>query len=235
MIYSGFSLRKIIMLPLSFDLWWFVSSYMVLLLISPILNKGIEMINRQQHRLIVAGLLIYTYILGYFNWANSRDFVFLFTIYMVARYIRLYPKNRLASLCQHYGGAILITYFLIPILMVYIGINWELCMVKFLQNNNPLILIGCTWLILLAEKYKTYNRQINWLASSSLAIYLITEYPSIRYDLCPVLLRPTLHGWGIGLVLLICLACILFDKIRDKVFQLVVYSYKKINLRWKIK
>ena len=119
--------------------------------------------------------------------------------------------------------------------MVYLGINWEFCMVKFLQNNNPLILVSCAWLILLAEKYKTYNRQINWLASSSLAIYLITEYPSIRYDLCPVLLQPTLHGWGIGLILLICLACILFDKIRDKVFQLVVYSYKKINLRWKIK
>lgn len=104
MIYSGFSLRKIMLLPLSFDLWWFVSSYMVLLLISPILNKGIEMTNRKQHKLIVAGLFVYTYFLGFFNWANSRDFVLLFTIYMVARYIRLYPNNRLSFLCYHYGG-----------------------------------------------------------------------------------------------------------------------------------
>ena len=36
-------------------------------------------------------------ILGYFNWANSRDFVFLFTIYMVARYTRLYPNNNVLS------------------------------------------------------------------------------------------------------------------------------------------
>lgn len=119
--------------------------------------------------------------------------------------------------------------------MVLVGVNWEVCMVKYLQNNNPLILIGCTWLILLSEKHKTYNRQINWLASNSLAIYLITEYPSIRYELCPVLLQPTLHVWGIGLVLIVCLACIIFDKIREVVFQLIINSYKKIQLKWKIK
>lgn len=104
MLYSGFSLRKFILLPLSFDLWWFVSCYIVLLLMSPILTKGIEMTNRSQHKLIVLGLAIYTYVLGYFNWANSRDFVFLFTIYMVARYTRLYPNNRLTYFVQRYGG-----------------------------------------------------------------------------------------------------------------------------------
>lgn len=106
-------------------------------------------------------------------------------------------------------------------------------MVKFLQNNNPMILISCMWLILMAVKHSTYNHITNYLASSSLAIYLITEYPSVRYDLCPALLSPTIHGWGLFIVLAICLTCILFDKLREKIFEIVICLYKKIQLNGK--
>lgn len=104
MLYSGISLRKIMLLPLSFDLWWYVSCYVVLMLVSPIINKGIETLSKKQLEIIVWGMLVYTYVLGFFNWADSRDFILLFTIYLFARYIKLCPQNKLKYFCVHYGG-----------------------------------------------------------------------------------------------------------------------------------
>lgn len=72
------------------DNWWFVSSYIVIVLLSPFINKGIEAIHQKQFRNIVLALLFYEYVGQSLYTANSHDTVFLLTVFLVARYVKKY-------------------------------------------------------------------------------------------------------------------------------------------------
>lgn len=77
------------------DEWWFVSSYIVICLLSPFINKGLESMNKRQLGMIVLALLFYEYVGRFVGQDNSHDTVFLLTIFLCARYIRrcLPPPN----------------------------------------------------------------------------------------------------------------------------------------------
>lgn len=86
--YSVSDMLKIIFHP--WDEWWFVSSYMVICFLSPLLNQGISALGKRQFGTTIIGLLFYEYVGKFISQMNSHDTMFLLTIYLCARYIRLY-------------------------------------------------------------------------------------------------------------------------------------------------
>ena len=68
-------------------------------------------------------------------------------------------------------------------------------------------------LVVFAFRHHTYNKVVNTLASSVLAIYLITDSAQLRpydKDIFPIVLE----WWGYLVAMGICLGCILIDKVR---------------------
>ena len=93
-------------------------------------------------------------------------------------------------------------------------------MMLFLNNNNPLLLVFSASTVMALHQLPFHSALINWLASSTLAIYLITESSVIRSTLNPwllshVMVRPLV---GYGLMVAVCVACILIDKVREVLF-----------------
>lgn len=72
------------------DSWWFIGSYIVICVIAPFFNKGIASLTKVQFRNIVLFMLFYEYVGRFISLDNSHDTVFLLTIFLTARYTRLY-------------------------------------------------------------------------------------------------------------------------------------------------
>ena len=85
-----------VIFPVQMEHYWFATAYMVLYLFVPVLSAGVKHITKQQHQLVIAGLLLFFSIpktilpmliptdrYGY-------DFGWFMCLFMIAAYIRLY-------------------------------------------------------------------------------------------------------------------------------------------------
>lgn len=212
-----------------YDSWWYISAYIVICMIAPFIDKFSEHTTPNKTLACsVIGLLYYNYVGRFLGYENSHDFVFLLGIYLCARYIRLYGymlRQRFPNLHNLINNnlcfcCILLTLWImgIPVLAVNLGISNHI-IAMIISNNNIQLLLFATLLIKIAEKYSFYSKQINWVASSALAIYLITDSGIVRNWLDPLLLPYMMNGTGHIFILGVCVACILIDKIRGLLFD----------------
>lgn len=73
------------------DGWWFVMCYMLICVLSPLINAGIEKLSRAQFRWVVIGMMLYSYFGHFITMQNGHDTDLLLTIFMVGRYLAIYP------------------------------------------------------------------------------------------------------------------------------------------------
>lgn len=74
----------------AWDMWWFVASYFMICILSPLINEGIERISKKTFSYVLLGIVVYTYIGHFIIGKDSHDTDILLSIYLIARYIRLY-------------------------------------------------------------------------------------------------------------------------------------------------
>lgn len=72
------------------DSWWFIGSYVVICVLAPIINKGIETLTKAQFRNILLSMLLYEYVGRFVGVDNSHDTIFMLTIFLTARYTRIF-------------------------------------------------------------------------------------------------------------------------------------------------
>lgn len=87
------------------DNWWFISSYLVIVLLSPFINIGIELLDKKTFKNVVIALVFYVYIGQALCLSNSHDTVYLLTVFLVARYVKKYftpPHCQSQSCIWHY-------------------------------------------------------------------------------------------------------------------------------------
>lgn len=71
--------------------WWYVSCYLFICILSPLIEKGISMIDRTTFRNVVIAAIVYTYFIRFMGVQNDHDVRLLLTIYLTARYLKIYP------------------------------------------------------------------------------------------------------------------------------------------------
>lgn len=177
--------------------------------------------------LLLLGMFYYTYVMRFFDKANSHDIILLLSVYMGARYLRLFPKSKLSSLSLRWGAISLVLLLIAPVAIMQIGWKTDMLMPYFVQNNNILLFFASYWLIYQCEKHVFYNKYINRLASGSLAIYLVTDYRDVRYILDSWLLPNLLRGYGLFLIAGVCFAILFFDLFRGWIFDRIFIILKK--------
>lgn len=213
-----------------FDGWWFVSAYLFVMCLSPLIEAGIKAVPQQTFRNVVIAMLAYTYIAKTLDNAHSTDVVLLLTIYLAARYFRLHLS---VKICKQGGvrrlraagiGSTLLL-MLIPVLASSAHLPMKVIHM-FLQNNNPLLPVICCWLVYEADTHRFCSATLNRLLQSTLAIYLITDAMNVSPILTPALLQEVMRGTGFAYILAICIACLLADQIRLIIFS---YAYKAVS------
>lgn len=92
----------------------------------------------------------------------------------------------------------------------------------FISNNNILLVIFTACLVMILDRIKFVNKYVNYMAASTLAIYLLTDNGVVRKPLDTWLLQELLEGSkGIVYILAVAILCLVIDKVRECLFGLV--------------
>lgn len=150
---------------------YFIQCYFMLMILSPVLNAFVEKKGRQSLKWVLLfwllefwfGCIMDVEELGYKQGYSVIHFVL---VYMIARCIRLYEEDiKKVSPWVWVAGYLLSTAILVAFFIM--GVTW--CW----DYSNPVVVFSavCSFLPFL---YKTYhNKVINWIASGTLAVYII--------------------------------------------------------------
>lgn len=155
---------------------WYIMSYLLLLLFSPVLNAYIKNTSRENYRSLL--ILFWGFALTYgfcsastFNGGYSP--LFFFGLYLLVRYIRIYrPKLTLFPVYVD-----LLIYLVCTIL---IAIMWCCFNISCFTYLNPIVIVASIYFSLVFTKFDYNNKVVNWFAASSFAAYLLHTSPCLR-------------------------------------------------------
>ncbi len=162
--------------------YWFIKSYILLFLLSPILNKYIEGTSKKQLRTFLLLFYIVQTIYAWLSIYGAGDFVGGYSVlsfiglYTLARYIRIYGDDcwfsKLKSIHFFYiflGIATLQSILAFIVTRIGFPIAGRL-----FTYTNPVVIIQAMALVMTFAKMRVFhNRIINWVSSSCLAVYLL--------------------------------------------------------------
>ena len=77
------------------DSLWFIKSYFLLYILSPVLNAFVDRANIKQFQTVLLAFFLFQSVWGWMNFAEEFNYglsvVFFIFMYLLARYMRLYP------------------------------------------------------------------------------------------------------------------------------------------------
>ena len=138
---GGKLIHGIIDSPLKlFDGWWFLSDYLLLMVLSPLINVGIQNIGKKELGFIIIMVSFTMYGVEWFHAKNaSMPLLLFFNTYLIGRYIRQYPISFLEKYKYiiFFSGVVLLVAE--PMIIHFIGMDSKL---KYVGGNfNILILV----------------------------------------------------------------------------------------------
>lgn len=226
-----FSLNMLIHLFL-LNGYWFVTAYLLLYILSPVLNAFVEKESRHQMKVVLILFYIFQTVYGWLEdgilWFDKGFSVVSFLgLYLLGRYMRIYQPNCCKA---SYRKDILLFVVLIMLqsVMVFIAFIWNIETItqKIFMNLSPLMILSSVFLLLAFSKIKLQNNWINWIASSCFAAYLLHAAP---YNFKIYL--STLYNWYFNystLSFIVYYICYILT-----IFMLAVFIDKLRMLIWK--
>ena len=215
---------------------WFVTCYIGLFLISPLLNAAVSYLNEKKKTewfKVLGGLAIITFYFGYLwrtelnhNGYNLLNFIFL---YMIGRYLNV--KNKFIQK-KYKGSYFFISYFVCTLITASLGIFFLLCKgtSDYLfywawRYNSPFVILGAVSLFMFFNSLTIRKKWINYIAASTFSVYLIHEnmYFNILiynhvYELSSGMNIVTLIIYLMMIALIVFGGCIFIDFIRRLLF-----------------
>ena len=222
--------------PISTQLWWFMSLNIVLLILSPYINKFILNLTIEEFKkllkILILIFVIWPSILGIFTPVDISggyslyQFVFM---YMVGAYIRVKYENEKFSCINSFVIYLLTSLTLATMNIVVskiVGYNFGVYAYNFI-----LIFISSISLFLTFKDFNLkYNKIINNIATLTLGVYLIHDHPLVRswiYQFFNIANSINTRYYIIKIVLIVSIifiSCCLIEVIRKKIFS----YFKKI-------
>lgn len=171
------------------DTYWFATQYVSLLLLSPILNRLIGALTRDQHRIIIVIFLIlfclvptFTFIKKTF-YSSGNDIVWFCTLYLIASYLNKYEilskKKNLVFLFAG-GGITSACYYLVGLLTKSITGDVGDFANSFFTYNSPFVLMTSLGLFGLFLGIRVKNPKvksfINIVGKQTFGVYLLHNH-----------------------------------------------------------
>ncbi len=188
-------------LPFSQQRYWFLTTYLLMYLLTPVCNAAIAQMTQKQH--LISLLIFFLVFICYQNlvfWReftamNPRDPLFFLFLYFVAAYIRKYPFRRKYPwvlgylLCVGFNAAWVIVE---PILCTKL-LGYEIGDTAFSGYHSIPYVLGsiCFFMMFVQADIKGWVGKLAVaLSPLTFGIYLIHEQPEMRTFLWQTLLRP---------------------------------------------
>ena len=183
--------------PIHMDVYWFMTSYLVLYLVIPLLSEGVRALSEKQLRIMLICLLIYESViksvLPFRFTVDDRGYSFLWylTIALLGAYFRLHGfgplKNARLGLIAYFGGSLLalLEVFAIDQVNARTGHLNEIIHVS-IEYNHLFVLIAAAGLFAALVNAKPVGEKVGKVACAIspyvLGVYLFQENLSIRYE-----------------------------------------------------
>jgi surface polysaccharide O-acyltransferase-like enzyme len=224
---------------------WFIRAYLLLYILSPILNSFVETASKNLFRNVLISFFLFEVIYGWlFSKAGTQfnggySTISFVGLYLLARYVRLHKPT--FSLRSYKFDLAIISLCVFGVFIVYITppllFNNQLVIgSKLLSYISPSTIIISIFSLLLFSKIRIQNSIINKVAASSFAVFLIHTNPNIRESYRELFINlhielSTSTFWISTLFILIVIffISILVDQLRILAWKAVLNKYKRLQ------
>ena len=224
--------------------FWFVKTYLYLFLVSPMINLWLKHASERQRWYMVT---VFAFIACYMaiskgdasvsNGKNLTNFIYF---YLVGNQLYYY-RDRWMNIKT---STLLLVYILFSVAIVTVGyytsgnIVGTLVYQLSFPYSSPFILVGAVLFFMVIGKQQIQSRFINYVAASSLAIYLIhgsrPYLPELHGAVCEYLQgiignNVLLFGSYAIYTLIVITACVCIDKCLTPVWSIINRIGEKLN------
>lgn len=233
-----FAIKELLfsMLPFS-GKGYYIQCYLMLLILSPIINSFIESRSR---RMVLCWALLFLAVEFWYDivrddqtvsFNNGYSVMHFILMYMLGRSFALY-KDKVLAIKQFYW---IIAYILITVVLT---VFYIVGVPKCWAYSNPLVIVSSFCLFAPFLYHSFNNKWINWIAASTLPVFIMHCEGIMREKL--VILDKSLYAqydyWLfcfviLGLQVAVFAICVLYDKVRKLLTEpLTNYIYNKVNI-----
>lgn len=250
-LFENLGLYEIIqcVLPIHSETYWFITTYVLLYLLTPFMAKGIMSMTGKQHLSVIILLVIYescfkTFLpVAFEGDEKGYNLIWFIILFLIAAYIKKYNhliKNKYKSgIIVYFLASVLIfaEYFFIDYLYVNFD-RFELLRSVSFHYNHILVLISSIGLFVFfvyrPQKDNLLSKIGLFLAPMSFGVYIIHEHIAFRYKWmrwfnCEnfIYMNPFLFLISVILMCaLVYVVCSLIDYVRIQLFRLIKYFFR---------
>lgn len=220
--------------------YWFVYAYILLFILSPFIEAGIHVLTARQYKVILLAYFFMEFMYGWLVPSSGLGFegghttISFIGLYLLGRYIRLYPVNKLSKVWGTYVIILLINVLLSLVAIIY---NQPKIVWRLYSYCAPFTILQGVCLLCVFSNFSIRNRLVNFLASSAFSVYLLHASPFITESLWFSHISYFYDNYGVCYILFVLcysiiwyLVALLLDNCRSRVWVGLVKSCNSIEI-----
>ena len=220
--------------PITYEQWWFASTYFVLFLMHPFLNILLKNLDKNMYQKFLFVLIICWSVIPTITNSSyqSNSLLWFVTLYSIAGYIRLYGLNDKYTI-KHYVILLILSVtvtYASSVVFAVLGMKWSFFSSHdtyfYDQEKITMQLISLCLFMIFVNLNINYCKWINTAASATFGVYLIHDHSSIRRFLWMDLFQNAkyqetmlLIPYSIFVVLVVYVVCTLIDLLRQQMIE----------------
>ncbi len=222
------------LLPITFGKWWFASTYFVMYLIHPYINRLLHSFSKEEYQKFILFALFIWCIIPTFTTSSfqSNALIEFVLLYSIAGYIKLYGfrRNVASKTWFLFWLFCSVLTYLSCVFFMLLGTKIEFFATHsiYFYSRNSILTIGMAVSFFMAFLTMDIgiNRLINKVSSATFGVYLLHDSNLLR----PFLWNDVFHNssfqntafiipYSIAVVLAVYIVCTLVDLIRIKCIE----------------
>lgn len=233
---NAFEIKQLIKvcLPITYPGWWFASTYFMLYLIHPFLNKLLHGLSKTEYQYLILMMVLCWSIIptATTQLFESNSLLWFVTLYGITGYVNLYGGNQKLQ-SKHYFSLyfmVLIITYTVSTTFLFLGTKkeeWSTHAIDFFEIERlPILLMAITLFMGFVTLKMNYHKWINMIASATFGVYLIHDSSYIRYYLWTNIFKINQYQdstflilYSILVVFILYVSCTMIDLIRKKLVE----------------
>lgn len=245
--------------PLFSRQWYFLTNYVIILLLSPFINKVLVEIDKKQFKILLGLLFVFLSIyptisimgglkdifsIGkVINVEYGKSFISFLFMFIIGAYLKRFVKDDEKLHFRYLGyfiGLCLIDFMLYYFFGEFMLDNTGLYNTSvFGQFSNPFVILESVSIFLFFRGFQFKSKVINYIAGTTIGIYAIHEHPLMRGFIWShnELGKPQLYNniggilFIIATILGIFIICSVIDMARQGIFAGIDKIVQKIRTK----
>lgn len=187
---SDLSIKSIIIacFPITIRTWWFASTYLVLYVLHPFLNKFLNRIDKKVYQKYLVIIIIMWSVIPTFTTREfeGNNLIWFITLYSISGYIRKYDLNAKFNKNGYLMFFILFSFltYVSSIVLTIMGSKWSVfgdySTYFYGYEKLSVLLISITLFMYFKSMEVKNNKLINIIASATFGVYLISDNYTIQ-------------------------------------------------------